>query len=75
VNQAVRWSLAGDLEASLGYLERAIDQGLILSTRIARDWPALEPLEGDPRYEAIQARMLEHLNREREKLGLEPVST
>jgi TolB-like protein len=74
MNQAVRWSLAGDLDASLGYLERAIDQGLISSTRIVREWPALEPLEGDPRYEVIQARMLEHLNREREKLGLEPVS-
>jgi tetratricopeptide (TPR) repeat protein len=74
MNQAVRWSLAGDLEASLGYLARAIDRGLISSTRIVREWPALEPLEGDPRYEVIQARMLEHLNREREKLGLEPVS-
>ena len=30
-------------------------------------------LDGNPEYEAMQARMIEHLNRERQKLGLEPV--
>lgn len=67
--------MAGDFEASLDYLDRAISDGFITTLRITREWPALSPLEGDPRFEAIQARMIEHLNSEREKLGLEPVST
>jgi hypothetical protein len=68
-------ALAGDLEASLEYLDRAVTRGLIAHPRMTMQWPALAPLEGDPRYEAIQARMVEHLNGERVKLGLEPVST
>ncbi|MEJ8569574.1 tetratricopeptide repeat protein [Elongatibacter sediminis] len=75
INEACHQALAGDLEASLGWLERAIDNGMVTSLRIADEWPWLEPLEGDPRYEAIQARMIEHLNDERAQLGLEPVST
>ena len=75
MNEASRLSLAGDLDASLDWLDRAISGGFITSNQIAQFWPQLEPLEGDPRFEAIQARMIEHLNSEREKLGLEPVST
>lgn len=45
------------------------------ATRIADDMPQLSELEGMPEYEAIQSRMIEHLNSERGKLGLEPVST
>jgi hypothetical protein len=30
-------------------------------------------LQGDPEYEAIQARMIEAVNVERAKLGLEPI--
>jgi tetratricopeptide (TPR) repeat protein len=75
MNESSYHSLAGDLQASLDSLERAIAGGYTATTRIALQWPALEPLEGDPRFEAIQARMIEHLNAEREKLGLEPVTT
>ena len=74
MNEAAHQALAGDLEASLEYLDRAISQGLITTTQIIREWPALSPLEGNPQFEAIQARMIEHLNSERQKLGLEPVS-
>ena len=28
-----------------------------------------------PQFEALQARMIKHLNNERQKLGLDPVST
>jgi len=38
-------------------------------------WPALSPLERNPQFEAIQERMIEHLNSELQKLGLDPVST
>ncbi len=75
MNEAAHQALAGDIEASLDYLNRAISQGLITTTKITRQWPALSPLEGNPQFEAIQARMIEHLNNERQKLGLEPVSS
>ena len=74
MNEASRLALAGELESSLDFLERAITLGQITTTRMTVGWPALEPLEGDPRYEAIQSRMVEHLNDEREKLGLEPAT-
>jgi len=75
MSEAAHQALAGNIEASLDYLDRAISQGLITTTKITRQWPALSPLEGNPQFEAIQARMIEHLNNERQKLGLDPVST
>jgi TolB-like protein len=75
LNEAVHYALAGDYTTALINLSKAIDLGMITSTRISFEYPALKALEGDPEYEAVQARMIEHLNREREKLGLEPVST
>ena len=75
MHEAAYQALAGDLKASLGYLNRAISQGWVSTTKITLRWPALSPLEGNPQFEAIQARMIEHLNNERKKLGLEPVST
>ena len=35
---------------------------------LARE-PALEPLRGDPRFEAIRQRILTHIARERKELG------
>jgi tetratricopeptide (TPR) repeat protein len=67
-------ALAGDLQSSLEYLDKAISQGFITTTRITDAWPYLAPLEGDPRYEAIQARMIEHLEAERAALGLDPAT-
>ena len=74
IAEAAYLAMAGDLESSLKHLDDAISGGLITSSRVVSEWPALEPLEGDPRFEAIQARMIEHLNSEREKLGLEPAT-
>jgi TolB-like protein/Tfp pilus assembly protein PilF len=75
MSEAAHQALAGDIEISLDYLDRAISQGLITTTKITREWPALSPLEGNPQFEAIQTRMIEHLNNERQKLGLDPLST
>ena len=47
---------------------------MVASPRIAEDWPVFSDLEGDPEYEAIQGRMVEHLETERATLGLDPVS-
>jgi len=74
LSEASHQALSGNLESSLGFLDRAVSGGLVTGSRIAMEWPMLAPLEGDPRFEAIQARMIEHLNSEREKLGLEPAT-
>jgi hypothetical protein len=67
--------MAGEPELALERLAQAIDGGLIVSVRISREYPYFRELDGDPAFEAIQARMVEHLNRERASLGLAPVST
>lgn len=74
MNRAVYFALTSDYETALVHLAASIDGGYIGSTRLTKLWPAFEPLEGDPRYEAIQARMVDHLNNEREALGLKPVT-
>jgi TolB-like protein/Tfp pilus assembly protein PilF len=65
--------LAGNLQEGLDWLERAVSRGMVTTPRMALEWPVLKPLEGDPRFEAVQERMVEHLNAERAELGLEPV--
>jgi TolB-like protein/Flp pilus assembly protein TadD len=74
MNEASHLALTGQLDSSMDYLDKAMDLGFTTHPRMKADWPALEPLEGDPRFEAIQARMFEHLNAERAKLGLDPIS-
>ena len=77
-------SIGGRILLSLGgfWLRFCHAQGLSLVEKTAlvetdsfANKLALAALEGDPRFELIQQRMLEHLNQERELLGLEPVST
>jgi tetratricopeptide (TPR) repeat protein len=74
MQEALYFSMAGEYESALEYLGKSIDGGFIAFLRIARSFPQLEPLEGDPRFEAIQARMIDKLNTERAALGLEPAS-
>jgi hypothetical protein len=68
-------AMAGDTDQALSRLAQAIDGGLIVSARISHEYPYFRELDGNPDYEAIQQRMIEHLNRERAQLGLEPVRT
>ena len=75
MNEAAYLALAGDLDSSMDYLDQAVTLGFVTHTPISDFWQTLEPLVGDPRYESIQSRMIEHINRERQALGLEPVST
>ena len=72
---AAHHDMAGDTGQALQFLARPIDGGLITSAKISKEYPYFRELDGNPEYEAIQTRMLIHLNREREQLGLEPVST
>lgn len=71
LDSAAYWALAGSEDKALEYLADSIDAGYIGPIPLVREWPALAPVAADPRYQSIEARMLEHLNREREKLGLE----
>ncbi len=72
---AARHAMAGETDEALKGLAQAIDGGLITSSKISKEYPFFRELDGNPEYEAIQARMIDHLNRERAQLGLEPVST
>jgi TolB-like protein/tetratricopeptide (TPR) repeat protein len=74
MNQAVYFALTGDYDTAQEHLSMSIDGGYIGSTRLTRLWPAFEPLEADSRYQAIQKRMITHLNEERKALGLEPIA-
>jgi tetratricopeptide (TPR) repeat protein len=75
VQEAGYFSLARDFDKAIEMLGMAADKGLVgLTLRLADSAPAFEPLEGDPRYEAIQARMVENLNTQRAALGLEPAT-
>jgi len=72
--EAVYFTLAGDHESALANLQLAVDKGYLGYPRISTEWVQFKPLEGDPQYEAIQARMVEHLNAERTKLNLGPMT-
>ena len=75
LNEAAYYAMANDHAKALEFLAAAIDGGHITSGRISDDMPYFKDLEGISEYEAIQSRMIEHLNRERALLGLEPRST
>jgi len=53
----------------------AVDRNLYYSLPLHEIWPDLEPLPGDPRYEALLTRLHEQLEAERAELGLEPLNT
>jgi TolB-like protein len=72
--EALYHVMTGDHDNALDQLDTAIGKGAIGDLRLARGNPALAPLEGDPRYAAIQARMIENLNARRATLGLEPAT-
>lgn len=70
VVEAKYWTMANDHEKAIDYLELAVAQGWSGSPRLSDTNILLKPLEGDPRYEAVQAQALERLNRERTETGL-----
>jgi TolB-like protein/Tfp pilus assembly protein PilF len=73
VPQARYWMLAGDDEKAMDFLQKSADKGGMATPRLSDLYPLFKPLEGKPRYEAIQKQMLKHLNAERAKLNLEPL--
>ena len=74
VSQAFYFMLANDEEQALNRLEYAVDNGYLgFSSRLADGLPVFRPLEGHPRYEALQQQMIDHVNEERAALNLAPV--
>jgi len=71
----VYYTMAGDREQALALISSAVGRGILNGPRLSDGWAALKVLEGDPEYEGIQARMMQHLNAERAELGLAPLST
>jgi len=74
-NEARYHALLGDSERAIDFLEQAVEQNTITSAPLHQIWPDLEVLRGEPRYEAILARLNERVESERAELGLDPVST
>jgi TolB-like protein len=74
VDDARYWAMAGNRERAIELLEESVEMGLSVGMPIARLWGELDVLTGDPRFEAAQSRMFEHLNAERAALGLNPIS-
>ncbi len=72
--EAAYYTLAQDYDKAIEQLGIAVDRGAINTPKITRGSPIFEPLEGDPRFEAIQKRMIENLNTQRAALGLEPAT-
>jgi TolB-like protein/tetratricopeptide (TPR) repeat protein len=66
--------LADDYDAAIGFLEKAFQQGAYLDTENETAWPVFKPLNGDPRYEAAKAAMVERLNEELKKMDTEPLA-
>ena len=71
---AAQHAMTGDTEQALTHLAEAVDGGLITSAKISKEYPYFRELDRKPQYEAFQARMIDHLNRERAQLGLDPTS-
>jgi tetratricopeptide (TPR) repeat protein len=74
-NEAIYFIMMGERERALVLLSAAVDAGLLVGRKFSEGWVAMKEMDGDPEYEAIQARMFEHLNAERAELGLAPVNT
>ncbi len=73
---AVYQTMAGDHQAAIDLLAKAVDGGYVSgSTRLSEGWAALDALKAEPEYQAVQAKMLDHLNAERAELGLEALET
>jgi tetratricopeptide (TPR) repeat protein len=71
---AVHAVLAGDHETALLRLANAIEGGVTFDPNLTDAWPMFAALEDNPGYQATVQRMIDHMNSERAKLGLGPVS-
>ncbi|MDH4048853.1 MAG: hypothetical protein OEW68_13120 [Gammaproteobacteria bacterium] len=73
-NRAVQFALLGDHDAAFAYLGKAVDSGWATNGIPEEVVPALELLVDDPRFAEIDAAMLAITNRDREIVGLPPMT-
>ena len=73
-NEAAYYAMANDRGPALKFLAAAVDGGQIFTARMTDEMPWFIDFEGEPEFKAIRQRMIEHLNLERNKLGLDSVS-
>ena len=66
-------ALAGQHDDAITELENALKRGMQAYTPLATNMPMFEPLRDDPRFVAVEAVMVDHINVEREALGLEAI--
>ncbi|MEH6636732.1 MAG: hypothetical protein V7700_14495 [Halioglobus sp.] len=71
-NEANYYAMTGDHDKAIAKLDVAVSKGYIGDLRLADMNRPLMALEDDPRFQAIQRRMIENLNAQRAALGLEP---
>jgi len=71
--EAQYWTLVNDQENAIDFIEKAVAMNWRAAPRISRMYAILKPLEGLPRFEAVQKRMLDAINRDRAEAGLEPL--
>jgi tetratricopeptide (TPR) repeat protein len=69
--EAAYANLSGDPETAMKHLNRAYERGGLFAMPLSQIWATFKSLEGDPEYEAVQARINDRLNTERAELGLE----
>jgi tetratricopeptide (TPR) repeat protein len=73
--EAQYWTMANDHDLAISFVEKALNDHVFSNPKISRMYPILKPLDGDPRFEAVQAKMLIHLDQQRAKAGLEPLES
>lgn len=71
-NLAAHYAMLGDKDEAFKHLQQAVDNGWNTAGPLTKIVPALAVLEGDPRLDDIEARMLATINRDRSVVGLPP---
>ena len=66
------FTLAGEIDSALAELERSIDNGYRGWIPAAGFEPALQDLVGNPRFDALEARLVDLTDAERAAVGLPP---
>jgi len=73
LDRARYFALAGEADNAVAELERSIDSGYRGWTPIAGFDPVFRDLAGDPRFDELEARLLELTNAERAALDMPPI--
>ena len=73
MENAKYFTLTGNHDAALEWLEKAVNQGLQIHSPLAVVIPMFEALQEDTRFLEIEATMIANINEDRAALGLDPV--